>query len=98
MQSRDRAVSMEEAYRFSILYPSSHRGQSHCHLITSLPCSLLLGCPSTTPVFYPWSYLKVSPMLGAQLGEELRWIWDVALENCLQPGQGRGGEAKSETR
>lgn len=49
-------------------------------------------------VSYPWSYLKVSPMLGAQLGEELRRVWDVALENCLQPGQGREGGVKSETR
>lgn len=37
-------------------------------------------------------------MLGAQLGEELRGVWDVALENCLQPGQGGRGEAKGETR
>lgn len=30
-------------------------------------------------------------MLGAQLGEELRGVWDVALENSLQPSQERGG-------
>lgn len=27
-------------------------------------------------------------MLGAQLGEELGGVWDVALEHLLQPGQG----------
>lgn len=50
------------------------------------------------PVFHPSSYLKVSPMLGAQPGEELRRVWDLALENFLQPGQGRGGVVESETR
>lgn len=37
-------------------------------------------------------------MLGAQPGEELRRVWDVALENFLQPGQGRGRVVQSETR
>lgn len=65
------------------------------HISTLQPA---LGLSINHSVSYPWSYLKVSPMLGAQLGEELRWVWDVALENCLQPGQGREGGVKSETR
>lgn len=37
-------------------------------------------------------------MLGAQLGEELRGVWDVALENSLQPGQEREGGVKGKAR
>lgn len=88
---------MGEAARFSILYPLTEgEPLSPDHISTLQPAlGLSVNHPS---VFYPWSYLKVSPMLGAQLGEELRWIRDVALENCLQPGQGKGGGVKSEMR
>ena len=42
----------------------------------------------------PDSYLEISSMLGAQLGKELRGVWDVTLQNLLQPGQGRGREGR----
>lgn len=58
-----------------------------------------LSLPINTPhPCTPGSYLKVSSMLGAQLGEELRGVWDVALENSLQPGQEREGGVKGKAR
>lgn len=42
----------------------------------------------------PDAYLEISSMLGAQLGKELRGVWDVTLQNLLQPGQGRGREGR----
>ena len=39
----------------------------------------------------PESYLEISSMLRAQLGKKLRGVWDVTLQNLLQPAEGRGG-------
>lgn len=59
----------------------------------------ILSLPINTPhPCTPGSYLKVSSMLGAQLGEELRGVWDVALENSLQPGQEREEGVKGKAR
>ena len=49
-------------------------------------CVNCLLCPPP-----PDSYLEISSMLRAQLGKKLRGVWDVTLENVLQPAEGRGG-------
>ena len=64
--------------------PPPHPVHTPAHPLAS-PCQLPL-CPPP-----PDSYLEISSMLRAQLGKKLRGVWDVTLQNLLQPAEGRGG-------